>query len=203
VRPIIVIDDHELAHSGIRLLLTGSDEFVLAGCFTAARAGVDCAAAHPGAIVLLDLEMPDIDGLSALSEIISRAVARVVILTGVTEPTILRRALDLGAHGIVCKGDPIDDALAALRAVAAGGRYLSQCASDLVAKATTPPVELSERQHAILQLLTSGCSNKEISYRLAIKPPTVSFHLAEIRRRLNAENSRQLVDRARAAGIVA
>lgn len=202
MRPIIVIDDHELAHSGIRLLLTGSEDFRIVGCFTSARAGIDCAADHPGAIVLLDLEMPDLDGLSALGEILSRGIAKVVVLTGVTMPDMLRRAVDLGAQGIVCKGDPIEEALAALRAIASGERYLSRCARDLIARAAAAPVELSERQHAILQLLTSGCSNKEIGYRLAIKPPTVSFHLAEIRRRLNADNSRQLVERARAAGIV-
>lgn len=202
MRPIIVIDDHELAHSGIRLLLAGTESFGLHGCFKTARAGIESAASTPGAIVLLDLELPDIDGLSALSEINAVGNVPVIVVTGVTRPEALARANELGARGIVCKGDPIEEVHAALRAVAEGQRYLSQCAADLIAGAAAPQITLSERQHAILQLLASGCSNKEIGYRLSISPATVSFHLAEVRRKLHADSSRQLVDKARAAGIV-
>ncbi len=203
MRPIIVIDDHELAHSGIRLLLSQSNEFCLAGCFSTAREGIDFAALSERPLILLDLELPDIDGLAALGEIVARGIGDVVVLTGVTRPAMLRRAVDLGARGLVCKGDPIEEAHQALRAVSNGDRFVSRCAAELLARAAAPPVALSERQQAILQLLSSGCSNKEIGYRLSITAPTVSFHLAEIRRKLDAENSRQVVEKARTAGILA
>ncbi|WP_162935748.1 response regulator transcription factor [Tsuneonella amylolytica] len=203
MRPIIVIDDHELAHSGIRLLLADSDAFRLEACFTSARDGIDRAIATPDAIVLLDLELPEIDGLAALGEFALHGSVPVIVVTGVTRPEALARASELGAAAIVCKGDPTEELHAALRAVADGERYFSRCAADLIAKADTPTVTLSERQQAILELLAGGCSNKEIGYRLSISPPTVSFHLAEIRRKLGAGSSRQLVDKARAAGIFA
>ncbi|MXO75114.1 response regulator [Altererythrobacter aerius] len=202
MRPIIVIDDHELAHSGIRLLLADSAHFRLAGCFIRAADGIAFASVTPGAIVMLDLELPDIDGLSALGEIRSRNLADVVIMTGVTAPDMLRKAVELGAQGVVCKGDPIEEAHAALQAVNRGETYHSQCAAELLARSAQPQVALSERQHTILQFVAGGCSNKEIAYRMNISPPTVSFHLAEIRRKLGAENSRQVVDRALAAGLL-
>ncbi|MCT2559362.1 response regulator transcription factor [Tsuneonella sp. YG55] len=203
MRPIIVIDDHELAHSGIRLLLSHSDEFCVAGCFCTAREGIDFAARSERPLILLDLELPDIEGLSALGEIVARGIGDVVVMTGVTRPSMLCRAVELGARGLVCKGDPIEEAHQALRVVSKGDTFVSRCAAELLARASVPPVTLSERQQAILQLLASGCSNKEIGYRLSISAPTVSFHLAEIRRKLDADNSRQVVEKARTAGILA
>lgn len=194
MRPIIVIDDHELAHSGIRLLLAGSESFHILECFKTARAGIDKAAITPDAIVLLDLELPETDGLSALSEMGASSTVPVIVVTGVTRPEVLARARELGAKGIVCKGDPIEEVYAALRLVADGRRYFSRCAAELIAKAETPRISLSKRQQAILQLFASGCSNKEIGYRLSISAPTVSFHLAELRRKLQADSSRQLVN---------
>ncbi len=204
MRPIIVIDDHELAHSGIRLLLASSERFTLAGCFGLARAGIEAARALPErAIVVLDLELPDIDGLAALLEIVSRDLADVVVLTGVARPDVLRQVIAHGARGLVCKGDPIAEVDAALCAVDDGTTFVSRCAAELLGRAVAAPIHLSDRQQAILQLMSSGCSNKEIGYRLAISAPTVSFHLAEIRRKFGVDHSRQLVEKARSAGVLA
>ena len=199
-RPVIVIDDHELAHSGIRLLLADSREFDLVGCHTNAEDGIDQAASLSDPIILLDLELPGLDGLSALDQIRIRGLGDVVIVTGVTRPELLRQAFEQGAAGIVCKGDPISEVREALRCAAAGERFLSAQAGRLIDQSAA--IALSARQKAILELLAAGNSNKEISYRLSISQPTVSYHIAEIRRRLDVGNSRQLVDKARELGIL-
>ncbi|PZT87871.1 MAG: hypothetical protein DI637_08835 [Citromicrobium sp.] len=202
IHRVIAIDDHELAHSGIRLLLSGHAEYELVATFTRARDAIDFLDDQPGMLVVLDLELPDLDGLSAAGEIIGRSLGKVVLLTGVTDSAALRQAVALGVSALVCKGDPIGDVLMALDAAVGGRFYQSRTAALLVEQGDETEVALTSRQSAILQLLASGCTNKEIAYRMEISAPTVSYHLGEIRRRLATGNNRQLVEAARARGLL-
>ena len=192
-----------MAHSGIRLLLLDDPRFTLAATFDRARPAIVYLRQNRGCLVLLDLELPELDGLSALGEIVAKSLAPVIVLTGVTDPETLRQATRIGAQGVVCKGDPIDHVLEALNAVERGESYVSPCAAELMAEKEGAEITLTAKQSAVLQLLASGCTNKEIAYRLAISAPTVSFHLGEIRRKLGAGSSRQLVEAARSSGLLA
>lgn len=199
---LVLVDDHELAHAGMRMLCATRPGHEIVAGFQAAEPALEWLRRNSADVVVLDLELPDRDGVSTLAEIVAIGGPAVVILTGVGTPETLRACLDIGAAAIVSKGDPVQHTLDAIDSACAGKLYVSPSADEAVGRLDAPPIELPPRQLAILQLVAAGVSNKEISYRLDIAPPTVSFHLAQLRRRLGADNNRQLVDRARAARLV-
>ena len=108
----------------------------------------------------------------------------------------------MGAKGIVQKVDPPAELLAALRAALQQGTYLSSSVASRVETGATSPIALSPRQETILRFLAQGESNKEISYKLGLATPTISFHIGEIRRKLGVRTSRQIVEAARKAGLL-
>lgn len=201
---LILIDDHELAHSAMRMLLTGHSEVVVDRCFREAGSGIAHVAEHGADLMLLDLELPDLDGVQVLEKMVDEYDMPVIVLTGVTKPLILARCQRAGARGIVSKGDPVEETLKAVDCVIEGKSYLSPSVEKLLAGLDErhEPIELSERQSEILAMVGEGVSNKEISYRLDISQPTVSFHLGELRRKLGASHSRQLVELAKDAGLL-
>ena len=203
MKSVVLIDDHELAHSGMRLLLSAHPDYELTDCFNQAKTGLAHLEDRGADLVLLDLELPDAGGATILPEISGRLGIPVIVVTGVTIPAVLRECEEKGAMGIVSKGDPVDETLHAIEAVGRGQKYLSAMVRRMFEEQNTEgAVSMSGRQKEILQMLSRGLSNKEISYRLGIAQPTVSFHLAEIRRKLGARHSRQLVELGRAAGLV-
>lgn len=198
---VILIDDHELAHQGMAMLLADTP-FRLTECF--ARGGeaiAHCSAAKVD-IVILDLDLPDMSGLTVLAELIARFKLAVVVLSGSNDPRAFATSLKFGALAAVSKGDPVTETLLALAAAVKGERYCSTGVALALARLGDAPVSLSGRQSAILQFLAEGLSNKEIGYRLEISQPTVSFHMTELRRKLAADNNRQLVSAAQRAGIL-
>jgi two-component system nitrate/nitrite response regulator NarL len=198
---LLIIDDHELAHAGLRMLCATRDDLEIAACYQQAKPALSWLESNDVDIVILDLELPDLAGPSALAEIINAGRCDVIILTGANTGEVMRTCIELGAKGVVSKGDPVQHTLEAIDAARRGDRFLSPMIERLLADLKAPEIMLPPRQHAILQLLADGFSNKEIAYRLGIAAPTVSFHLAELRRRFGAASNLQLVDRARASGL--
>ncbi len=199
---LLLIDDHELAHAGMRMLCATRDDARIVGCFPLVSPAIEWLRENRVDIVLLDLELPGPSGASALVEILDAGQHKVIIMTGTGFGNTLRTCLALGAHGVVSKADPVQCAFEAIDAVRAGRTFVSPTAERLMTGLHGPDFALPPRQLAVLQLVATGVSNKEIAYRLGIAAPTVSFHLAELRRRLGAESNRQLVDRARTAGLI-
>lgn len=197
---LLLIDDHELAHAGMRMLCATRDDLEIVACFPLSKPALAWLKDHDVDLVVLDLDLPDLPGPAALTEILSAGPRKVIIMTGAGSGKLLRACLDLGALSIVSKADPVQCALDAIDAACEDRSYVSPTAERLMNE--SPGIALPPRQLAILQLVAAGVSNKEIAYRLGIAAPTVSFHLAELRRRLGAESNRQLVDCARAEHLV-
>jgi len=147
-------------------------------------------------LVILDLNLPDVRGINVLAEIVGSRDMTVIILTGETHVNEIHSALKLGARAIVSKSDSLDHIVAACDAALAGEIYVSPHIGEALGKFQQPPVALSSRQMAILHYLAQGETNKEIAYRLSIAPPTVSFHIAELRRKLDVAHNRKIVERA-------
>lgn len=153
-------------------------------------------------LVLLDLELPDMNGVSLLDELIQNLDLTVIVLTGTHNAAHIDKAIRAGVRCVVSKSDSSDHLLPALRSAVAGDRYMSASIISLIGKLSPPDVSLSPRQLEILNLIGDGETNKEIGYRLGIKAPTVSFHLAELRTKLSVSSNRKILPRAQELGFI-
>ncbi|KTE38370.1 MULTISPECIES: response regulator [unclassified Sphingopyxis] len=199
---ILIVDDHAITRSGIKLLFAGLDRYAVAGTLDRGAMVGAFVQSQPVDLVILDLNLPDVRGINVLAEIVGSRDMTVIILTGETVPGEIDYALKLGARAVVSKADPPDQIVAACDAALAGDIFVSPHMREALGKFQQPPVALSSRQMAILHYLAEGESNKEIAYRLAIAQPTVSFHIAELRRKLDVANNRKIVERAQELGLL-
>ena len=198
---ILIVDDHELAVSGLRLLIQEPQYEIVDNLKTGAEVA-QFFNTKSADIVLLDLGLPDVDGLTLLSELVAVHDATVIVLSGISDATQLISASKLGARAVVSKSDPSAVILEAINAVNRGEQFTSPYVSELFASAEPSNTTLSPRQMAILRFLAAGETNKEIGYRLRIAPPTVSFHLREIREKLGVDSNRKIVEAARVYGLI-
>ncbi len=199
---ILVVDDHPLTHGGLRLLFSQNEKFEVVGALDRCEVTTAFIKAQPVDIVLLDLNMPDVRGVDVLAEIVGSHDMTVIILTGESRFGEIDYALKLGARGVVSKADPPDEIIAACEAALAGDVYISSGMREGLSQFDRTPVVLSSRQMAILHYLARGESNKEISYRLSIAQPTVSFHIGELRRKLNVSSNRKIIEHAKALKLI-
>lgn len=199
---ILIVDDHPITQSGLRLLFSKHGKYEVVEALDRGETASAFVQSQPVDIVILDLNMPDVRGINILAEIVGSRDMTVIILTGESQFREIDYALKLGARGVVSKADPPDEIIAACEAALAGDVYVSPQIRDGLSRLNESPVVLSSRQMAILHYLARGESNKEISYRLSIAQPTVSFHIAELRRKLDVSNNRKIVERAQELNLL-
>lgn len=202
VATILIVDDHPITHSGLQLLFSIEPRFQIVGGLHRGAEVASYLANNPVDLVILDLNMPDLRGVSVLAEIIGSHDMAVVVLTGDNNNTEIEVALKLGARAVVSKSEPTSEILAACDAALAGEIYISQTITCGLGCEEQAPVLLSPRQMAVLHYLEQGYRNKEIGYRLSIAPPTVSFHIAELRKKLGVGHNRKIVERAQTLGLI-
>lgn len=199
---ILIVDDHPIVQSGLRLLFAPHERFRIVGTLDRGATVGAFLQSEPVDLVLLDLNMPDVRGVNVLADIVGAHDMTVIILTGETQFAEVDYALKLGARGVVSKADAPSEIIEACDAALTGELYIAPRMRDAFGRHQQLPVSLSSRQMAILHYLGQGESNKEISYRLAIAQPTVSFHIAELRRKLEAPSNRKIVERAQELGLL-
>lgn len=199
---VLIIDDHELASEGIKLTLTARPGFEVVGvCHQGANVLEQVRDLQPD-VVLLDLNLPDRNGLDVLIELVELNLSPVLILTGEVNAIDFHTALKTGAKGIISKLDPASCVIEGIRVMQQGESYLSPKVADLLGDVALPEISLSPRQAAILHLMAEGETNKEISYRLGISPTTVSFHLREMRFKLGVRGNKKILNRASELGLI-
>ncbi|HWI10875.1 MAG TPA: response regulator transcription factor [Burkholderiaceae bacterium] len=184
---IVLADDHDLVRSGLKLLLEMVAGVAVVG---QARNGEELLAEvgrHAPDLVVTDLSMPGMDGLTALAAL--RAMPqppRVLVVSMHDSPDFIRRALQLGAAGYVMKESSPLELEHAVRSVMAGVPYYSAQVSQrlLLARERSPEEMLTERQLEILVLIALGQAAKEIAFKLSLSPKTVDVHRARIMERL-------------------
>lgn len=208
---VVLADDEAMIRSGIAAIL-GSDPAVeVVGQAGDGRAAVDAVARHQPDIVVLDIQMPVMDGLAAAAEIRRlRQATGVVMLTTFGEDSYIEQALALGANGFLLKsGDPAE-LLAGIRAVADGAAFLSPKIAKRVitrlplgnAGARAKVAALTPKETEVLALLGAGLSNADIAARLFVVEGTVKAHVSVILGRLGARNRVQAAIMAYQAGLV-
>jgi DNA-binding NarL/FixJ family response regulator len=200
---VLVADDQSMVRSGFRMLLTGEQDIeVVAEASNGLEAVAEAKRCDP-AVILMDIQMPEIDGLEATRRILAaNSSARVLILTTFGLDEYVYEALRAGASGFVLKDDPAEQLIAAVRTVAAGNALLSPAITKRVIRQFTriprpaPPRELddlTEREHEILRLIATGLSNAEIGQALFIGETTVKTHVTHILQKLGLRDRVQAV----------
>ncbi|APU41308.1 response regulator [Streptomyces sp. NPDC056254] len=212
---VVIADDEPLIRAGIRMILTSAPDIEVVAEAANGREAVDLALAHTPAVMLLDIQMPVLDGLSALGELRRAAPeVRALILTTFGEKENVLRALGQGGAGFLLKDSAPGELIGAVRAAAAGDAYLSpgatrhvvdQLASGRAAargeEARRQVAELSERERGVLALLGEGLSNADAGRRLHMSEATVKTYVSRILAKLGCENRVQAALLARDAGL--
>lgn len=181
---ILIAEDHPLVRHGLAQLLGGTEDMEVVGSASDGAEAIARAAADQPDVVLMDLEMPHVDGIEATRAIVAAAGdARVVVLTSFSDRERIIDALDAGAIGYLLKDAEPAELLRGIRAAARGEAPLDPKAASAVLSARSrrrPGTELSDRQRAVLALVAAGKQNKHIARELEISEKTVKAHLTAI-----------------------
>ena len=188
---ILIVDDHPVVRDGIRGLFTGDDSFEVVGEAADGREAVNRTEVFHPDVVLMDLRMPEMDGVAATKEIVDRELgAQVLILTTYDTESDVLPAIEAGATGYLLKDTPRDELRNAVRAAAAGESVLSPpVARQLLGKVRSPKRDtLSDRELEILLMVAKGTTNKRVASQLFISEATVKTHLLHIYEKLGVND---------------
>lgn len=210
---LVLVDDHEVVRSGLRMLLESETDVEIVGEFGTARAALDALPVLNPDVILMDIGLPDVSGIDAALEIKRlQPDTAIVALTIYEDEEYFFRMLEAGASGYVPKRAAPDELLTAIRAAAVGEVYLypslakllvkDYLAQDQLPKAVRTLDGLTEREQEVLAHLADGASNNEIAETLGISPKTVARHRENIMRKLNLHSRTELVKYAIRKGII-
>jgi DNA-binding NarL/FixJ family response regulator len=198
---ILVADDHAVVADGIRQLLAAQSDFEVVGTAADGSEAVRLAGELRPDVTLLDVVMPQMNGIDAARQILERdANARVVMLSMYSDSEHVYRALKAGAKGYVLKRDASAALIEAIREVGAGGRYLSPGVTDTVIsdylhdkRAPDALNQLSQRERHVLQMLVEGKSAASVARKLHLSPRTIETYKARLMRKLGLSDLPALV----------
>lgn len=190
---LLIVDDHPLFRRGVRLFLDTVPGLEPAGEAGDGESALAFLEQQKADLVLLDLQMPGLDGIETARRLIGlHPGLKVLMLTSFGGGARVYDALKAGASGYVQKDAAPEELVAAIRAVTAGGSYLgAQAAADLLQHAENPQEPLSVRENEVLSLVALGLSNREIAGRLYLSETTVKSHVASILQKLGVKSRTQ------------
>ena len=208
---VLVADDQSMVRAGFRMLLADEQDIEVVAEAENGREAVEKTARFNPGVILMDIRMPELDGLQATRRILAEDNdARILILTTFDLDEYVYEALSAGASGFVLKDDSPEQLLAAIRTVAAGDALLSPTVTKKVIKQfarhprPAPPKELgelSERERDVFRLMAEGMSNSEIGQELFISETTVKTHVTHILQKLGLRDRVQAVVLAYQTGV--
>jgi DNA-binding NarL/FixJ family response regulator len=211
---VLVADDQSMVRAGFRMLLGGEEDMEVVAEASNGIEAVDRAARFSPGIILMDIRMPELDGLQATRRILAAdKAARILILTTFDLDEYVFEALRVGASGFLLKDIEPDDLRQAIRVVAGGEALLSprvtrRLITRFVAQLPPHPKDperlavLTEREREVMALVAYGLSNAEIGQRLAMSPATAKTHVSRAMLKLGARDRAQLVVLAYQTGLV-
>ena len=200
---ILIAEDHAIVRDGLTAVLDFEGDMSVVGH---AKNGLEAVAQYrklkPN-VILMDLAMPEMDGVVAISQIRSEFPdARILVLTTYDGDETVFRALENGAKGYLLKDCSTPDLLAAIRKVHGGGTHVSERAASRLAERAIAGAALSPREVEVLKLIASGKSNKEIAAQLFVSEGTVKTHVINIHHKLGVDDRTEAVVVAIRRGIL-
>jgi DNA-binding NarL/FixJ family response regulator len=202
---ILIADDHPVVRTGLVGMLAAQSEFIVIGEAKNGKQAIELADQLRPDVVLMDLRMPELDGVAATSEIRRRQSSiQVMVLTTYDSDADILRAIEAGAIGYLLKDTPPEDLFRAIRAATKGESFLAPAvAARLMGQMRAPTEErLSAREIEVLTMVAQGASNKEIGRQLHISEATVKTHLVHIFEKLGVNDRTQAVTVAVQRGIM-
>jgi DNA-binding NarL/FixJ family response regulator len=202
---VLIADDHPIVRQGLVSVLEDEDDLEVVGTAETGREAVRMVGRLQPDVVLLDLEMPELDGVDAIPLLLAaRADLAILVFTAYDTDERVLGAIRAGARGYLLKGASGEEIARAIRVVNAGGSYLEpRVANTLVAEVNSPHrAGLTEREREVLRLVADGLPTKQIARSLSISERTVKFHVSSILRKLDADNRAQAVAVASQRGLL-
>jgi two-component system response regulator NreC len=205
----VVVDDHAVVRSGIKLLLDREDDIEVVGEAGNAKDAIFRTRALKPDVILLDVVMPGESGIDVLPSLLKESPeTKVLVLSMQDDPSYVREAFAAGASGYVLKEAADEEVVAAVREIANGGRYVHPAlgarmvAAEAEARAAAEADPLSEREREVLRLLALGHTNQEIAQMLYISVRTAETHRAHIMQKLRLSTRAELVRYALSQGLL-
>jgi DNA-binding NarL/FixJ family response regulator len=204
---VLIADDHRTFAEALKTVIDLERGIAVTEIVTDGRAAIESVGAQRPDIVLLDIQMPEVDGIAAIREIVQRyPEARVIVLSGSDDDSLLARAFDAGAAGFLSKTQPVADVAAAVRAVYRGERLMSAEEMESLrervaghgqdAEIRSRIERLTPRQVEILQLMADGLAPGDIADRLGISRHTLRTHVQNILTKLGVHSKLQALAHA-------
>lgn len=190
---VMLVDDHAIVRQGLERLFETVDDIEVVASATNGREAVAMVAEFQPDVVLMDLSMPEMDGVEATRHIVAAdGPTRIVVLTSFGDESRILDALNAGAHGYLLKHVAPDDLINAVRAAHAGDAPLDPRAGRVLLDSRRTPVprqdELTDRELEVLRLVAEGMANKQIARKLGISERTVKAHLTSVFQRLGVSD---------------
>jgi DNA-binding NarL/FixJ family response regulator len=204
---VLVVDDHPVVRQGLVGVLEDQADLEVVGAYGSASEAIKHVSRLAPDVVLLDLEMPELDGVEAIPRFLAeRADIGILVFTAYDTEERVLGAIRAGARGYLLKGASADEIARGVRAIHAGGSYLEpRVAARLTAQVAAPHrggTTLSEREREVLRLVADGLPSKQIARELSISERTVKFHVNSIFLKLGADNRAQAVALAAQRGLL-
>ncbi|GAB3835332.1 response regulator [Dactylosporangium cerinum] len=201
---LLIVDDHPIVRGGLRGMFNGDPQFEVLGEAANGAQAVDLARALGPDVILMDLRMPAMDGVTAIKELIRVGVtARVLVLTTYDTDRDVLPAIEAGATGYLLKDTGRDELVHAIRTAARGEAVLSpSVATRLLVQVRTPVDALSARELEVLKLIADGVTNREAAAKLFISEATVKSHMLHIFAKLGVNDRAAAVAEAFRRGLL-
>ena len=204
---VLVVDDHAVVRAGLEQLLAGAEDIAVVGTASDGAEAVTQARSLRPDVVLMDLQMPGTDGVSATRQIVEEELAQVLVLTSFSDGERIVGALDAGAVGYLLKDADPDEVLTGIRAVSRGESPLHPRAARELLSArvsgggSSVSADLTPRETEVLRLVRQGLANKQIARQLGISERTVKAHLTSVFARIGVTDRTQAALWAERQGI--
>jgi DNA-binding NarL/FixJ family response regulator len=199
---VLVVDDHPVVRAGLCAIVGYQEDLELVGEAANAAEAIELFALRQPDITLVDLSLPDMNGIELISVLRKKSpIAQFIVLTANAGGSEIAKALHAGAHAYLFKNAPSDELLSAIRTVFRGGRYMSPMVGRMADEISSHP-DLTARELEVLQWLARGHSNLQIAKEMGVAEETAKFHVGNVLSKLGVPSRSKAVALSQKLGLV-